>query len=346
MRKILSPSGGVLAAAALVLVAGCSSGGPQSSAAIPSAGGASRSAHQTNILASGIAPKFATMVRLGLHQPALVRPNVSMAKLFVSDFGSGAEEILRGSRYINAGAINDQLSGPDGNWFSSVGLLVADYAGVHVIEYGSNPGPGAPAKFVYNAGMVDPVNVTTDSNNHVYEADYNTGNPGFINEYAHKSNSVMASCAIGGAGEGVAVDGPGNVFVSYQNGYGYIAEISRRAWRNQSCTATVLPPVLQYAGGMVLDNHKNIVFCDQLAGAVYVAQAPDYTTVTPLLTGMSDPFHVTLSKNNSQAYIADVGAAVVYVVSYPGGGVLATLGSANGLTDPASAASNKGYQTP
>lgn len=348
MQKSLSPYRGLLAAAALALVAGCSSNGSQPSAAIPGAG-AAQSVHASNILASGIAPKFATMVRLGLHQRARIRPSISMAKLFVSDFGTGTEEILRGSRYMNAGSITDQLTGPDGNWFGSIGLFVADYSGIHVLEYGSNPGPGAPAKFVYNAGMIDPVGVTTDSNNHVYEADYNTGSPGFVNEYAHKSNSVMATCAVAGAAEGVAVDGPGNVFVSYQDSTasaGYVAEFSRRSWRNQTCTPTVLPPTFEFVGGMVLDNHKNIVVCDQLAGAVYVVAAPDYTSVTPLITGLSDPFHVTLNKNNSQAYVADVATAVVYVLSYPDGALLTTLGSANGLTDPASAASNKGYQTP
>lgn len=51
-----------------------------------------------------------------------------------------------------------------------------------------------------------------------------------------------------------------------------------------------------------------------------------------------DPLHVTLSRNNTLAFVADVTNKTVYVVDYPSGDVVTTLsGDRDGLSEPAGA---------
>jgi len=103
----------------------------------------------------------------------------------------------------------------------------------------------------------------------------------------------------------------------------------------------VLPITLGFAGGMVIDKQGDLVVCDQTAPAVDIIAAP-YTSVTGTLgSGWIDPFHVTIDKAGTQAYVADNGAAAVQVLTYPGGSSVATLGSANGLSSPSSAVDSK-----
>jgi DNA-binding beta-propeller fold protein YncE len=75
-----------------------------------------------------------------------------------------------------------------------------------------------------------------------------------------------------------------------------------------------------------------LIVCDQNAPAVDVI-APPYTSITRTLgSGFSDPFHVTINKKNSRAYVADYVTGQVYVLKYPSGKTVATLGTSNGIS--------------
>ena len=332
-----------------MLLAACSGGGsPSTGAGLPSAG-MSQNAYRSDLAASGIAPKF--LRELGRARPASHRVQPSIQnflprQVFVSDTGTGAVEQLKHSNWSLLGSITSGLNGPDGNWVGKNpgDLYVANYAGPYVTEYDWATGN---LNYTYSTGLADPVDVTTDRANNVYVADFNYTVPGggFINEYAHQSNTVIATCSPGGNVEGVAVDSRGDVFASYNVTQANAAIIEYpHGLIASGCNGTVLPITLStYAGGMAFDRNNNLVVCDQLTPAVDVI-APPYTSVTGTLgSGYTVPFHVTIDMANNQAYVADYGAAVVQVLTYPGGASVATLGSANGLTTPVSAVDSKNF---
>jgi hypothetical protein len=322
-----------IALASAGVIAGCSGNGSTSSQSVmPTNGTQSRvMSHE----GTGVAPKYLTMLHFGAGLPA-VRPDLGHPKfLAVSDFGSGAVEVLNRSFGLH-NTITNGLNGPDGDWYDQAGnLYVANYNGIDVQEYPPN---GSSPSFTYTAGLGDPINVTTDEAGNVYVADYNFGGTGFVNEYAQGSNSVMNTCTVGGAPEGIAVGETGAVFLSYNNGGG-TANIAEFKHGLAGCHATVLGVALNFAGGMQIDNHKNLVACDQTAGAVDII-APPYSSVTSSITGFFDPFHVALNKTNTLVFVADVANANVPVDNYPSGSNVTTLGAANGISDPAGVATN------
>ena len=104
--------------------------------------------------------------------------------------------------YKRRGMISNGLADPDGNFLDMSGNLdLADWELQDIVEYA--PGGKTPS-FVYNEGMIDPVDVTVDSHGNVYEADFN-GDYAAVREYAQGSNAVLHSCFFGNGVEGVAV---------------------------------------------------------------------------------------------------------------------------------------------
>lgn len=326
----------VLTAAAVVasvgFMAGCSgSGSVGTSSVLPGANGI----HSRSVMrdGTGVAPQYLASIHFGSAVPA-VRPNSgALKKLAVSDFGSGAVEVLNGS-YVLTQTITNGLNGPDGDWYDeNSNLYVANYNGIVVQEYlhgGSTP------SFSYTAGLGDPINVATDEHGHVFVADYNFGGAGFINEYKQGTNTVLHTCAPGGAAEGLAIGENGQVFVSYNNSSG-TANIAEYKHGLTGCNETVLNVTLNFAGGMQLDKNNNLVACDQTAGAVDIIKPP-YNSVNSSITGIGDPFHVALNKSNSMVFIADLSNADVAVDNYPSGSSITVLNGANGLSDPAGVA--------
>jgi hypothetical protein len=329
-RFFVTTATAVITAAAL---AGCSgSGSAGSPAFLPSSSGLQ--SHVFSRDASGIAPNFLNDLRFGTVLP-VARPDTSTALKFlaVTDFGTGATEILTPTYHLKS-TITTGMNGPDGDWYDANGsLYVANYTGINVEEY--KAGTKTPS-FTYSTSLVDPVGVTTDESRHVYVADYNFGGAGFINEYKQGSNVVLHTCAPGGAAEGIATTETGGVFVSYNNssGTGNIAEYPTGL---AGCHEKVLGVALNFAGGLQLDNKNNLVACDQTAPAIDIIKKP-YTSVSSTITGFTDPFHVALNESNSHVYVADPGASDVVVDKYPSGTAVTTLGSANGLSDPAGVA--------
>lgn len=248
------------------------------------------------------------------------------ADLFVSDLGNRAVEILKNRRWKNIGDIPTGYStGPDRSWVDKLGnLYVTIPFAKEINEYA--PGTTTPS-FTYSAKMQESESVATDKHGNVYEGDV-TGH--FVNEYQSNTNSVLATCSPGGEVLGVAIDARGDVFLSvYVSSIGEIVEYARGL---SGCNETVLGLPVSFPTGMAFDSSGNLLVCDELKSQIDVV-APPFTSATSTLgSGWLSPFSVTINKKNTQAYVDDVGNGFVRVLNYPSGTLVATLGSANGLS--------------
>jgi hypothetical protein len=326
-----------IAGGAIAALAGCSgsstSGAPS---ALPGTGNTTVAqsmvrANREN--ATGVAPKFLRLIRTGFPVPTRMSPDRVRPLLGVSDFGTGAVEVLN-AKYHLARTITNGLNGPDGDWYDAAGnLYVTNYAGVTVQQYTKT---GSAPTFTYNASLGDPVGVTVDSHGNVFVADYGFGGASVVVEYPQKSNTPSNVCSTGLAGEGVAVDSSGNVFVSGNNPNTGSANILEYSGGLSGCNATTLGVTLGFAGGMVITHNGTLAAIDQFAGVDIIP--PPYNSISSTIGGFSDPFHNALNKLQNQIFVADVGNANVQILSYPAGHPIKTLGSGNGLSDPAGVA--------
>ncbi len=341
MRKpslFLSVATAVVSAA---LLSACSSGVSQgTSAGLPSTG-MSQSKGLSDAARSGVAPKFLGMLRHGQAAKHNVRPDMfTNHVIYISDSGNGAADVIKYNHWtIFEGTIGSGMTGANGNWVDKPvsgvrHLYEADYTGPYVNEYDT----AGNLVFQYSAGMTDPVEVTTDKNGNVYEADFNYNSaslPGAVNEYAPMSNTVMASCAPGNV-EGVAVDKHGNVFAAYNNLTTFAGSIIEypHGLSASGCLGNVLPITFGYLGSIVFDKQGNLVVCDQtgpsFSGSAIDIVAPPYNAVTGTLgSGYSDPFHTTVDMAGTRAYVSDLGAGAVDVLNYPSGTSIATINSSS-----------------
>jgi hypothetical protein len=318
--------------AALAFCVGCSSSAAVESAAPPSAQAQARAfGASTHRDGTGIAPRFAILTPFqGAAGPGTVP--AKFRGLFVSDSGSRGVEILKDKTYKNIGAITKGLKGPIGDWLDSASnLYVANYKGSNVTEYA--PGSSTPT-CTYSSGLIDPVDVTTDASGNVFVADWNFGGKGgvgYVDEYKPCTNSIVQQYVVAGGVDGVALDGSGNLFVSYLDSVHVVGALAE--FRAGSTTPTPLGATLGYPGGIIVDLNDTLLACDQTSGTVDVIPPP-YGVVSSEFVGFSAPFHVALPKSERLLFIADVGAHDVIVVTYPRGLLKATLGTAQGLSDP------------
>jgi len=335
----------LIAAAGMFALAACSSGLQNSNSSLPTTG-ASQSAMRSSATRTGILPSLIAkldLVRSLAHRNrAPARPAKAAKYLYVDDVALNEVLLFSSKTYANSGnTITDGIDCPDGNWADKSGnVYVANCNGASITEYSS----AGSLIYTYTTGIDDPVEVTTDKNGNVYEADYNVdvSGGGFVNEYAQQSNTVSETCATGGNVEGVAVDKHGDVFV-YQNLSGGGADIVEYVHGLSGCNGTTLSPTFDFAGGLVLDSQANLIAVDQAAEAVDVI-APPYTSITSTLgSGWVVPFHATINKKNTLAYVADYGDGDVQVIDYPSGTSVATIGSSGGLEFPVSAVNYANY---
>jgi hypothetical protein len=327
MQKTFVSLGALVGTGAIAVLAACSGGSPNASSVVPSS---SAALHRSPLWRSGIASEF-----LGisvLPKPAFApsgrivsRAAKSPADLFVDNSDPEEVLILKNKSWTESGTITDGTTDPDGNWYDKHGLYVANYNQGNIEQYNSS----GSLTFTYSAGMTNPVTLTTDANGNVYEADF-TGDA--VNEYHQGSNSVVATCQLGGFVEGVAVDKAGDVFVAYYTGAGDIVEYKGGL---SGCSQTPLGATVNFPGGMILDKSDNLIICDQIGDAVDIVKPP-YSSISGTLgSGYSEPFHVSLDKKNDQAYITDTGKAwTIDVVTYPGGSRTATLGTTDDVGFP------------
>lgn len=351
MRKQSILSIAATAAVAVALLSACSSSVSQgTNAGLPSTG-LSQNRGNFDPARSGVAPKFLGMVRRAHGAKHGVTPAFTNHVLYIDDSGNNAADVIKYNHWTDfEGTISGGMNGVDGNWVDKpVGgvrhLYVANYANSNITEYDT----AGNLVFTYSNGIADAVDVTTDKHGNVYEADFNFNvqGGGYVNEYAQQSNTLLATCSPGGNVEGVAVDRHGNVFVAYNNLSTDVGTVIEYAGGliNSGCVATVEPITFGYLGGIALDRQGNLVVCDQtgpsFSGAVVDVLAPPYNAVTGTLgSGYADPFHVTIDMVGTQAYVTDLAAAAVDVLTYPGGSNVATINSTSttGVVSPTGAA--------
>lgn len=319
MRFSLEGLTGVIVA--IAVLAGCA-GGQQGELSIPDSAMTGQSQSRFEPLSDPARPTTGV---------SIVRPPKrykGKRDLYVVDIAASAVDLLTNKGYYPDGSISI-ASGSNGDFVDRVGnLYVASYTTPQITEY--PPGVTSPS-FTYNAGMVDPENVTVDNEGNVFEADHGATFPGFVAEYSQGQNTMTNQCFPGGAVEGIAEDKHGNVFVSYN---GKIAEYTGGL---SSCNPTVLSVDLLLAGGMAVDKHDNLIVCDKEGPTVDVI-APPYTMITRQLgSGFAEPSRVALSKNEKTVFVTDIANRNVEVIDYKTGAVITTLGSAQGLSQPTSA---------
>jgi hypothetical protein len=313
------------------LLAACSGSGSSGTQSLP--GGSASSRSQVNVpeaIRAGIDPRFASLLRFGhgIVQPAKATKPPKL--LAVSDFGTGDVEVLNKSYQLTT-TISTDLNGPEGEFYDSKGnLYVANYGGIDVTEYNKSDNE----TFTYSSGLTDPIGVSVDKKGNVYVADFGDGKASVVVEYPQGSNTPTASCSTGISNEDVTIDEGGTVFVTGQNPNTDVGNIIEYKGGLSGCSATTLGVTLRFAGGLQVDKHNNLVACDQSAGADIIK--PPYSSISSTIT--SACFRDALNKNQTLIFIAQAADDDVLVDDYPSGTNVSTLGSANGLSDPAGVA--------
>jgi hypothetical protein len=271
----------------------------------------------------------------GAARPALA--NILNA-LLVSDVGHNGVEVLRSVGWTNRGQITDGLNGPNGNWVDKNGsLYVANYSyPSNVTEYNSN------GKLVFTYPGVDlTIAVAADGNGNVYEA----AGSGYVSEYAQGITEPTAMCRSEGPANGIAVDKSHDVFVSVLAGgaVGRIIEFEG-GLEFSHCNFRTLPISISYPTGMVFDKQGRLIVCDIEGSVVDIIPHP-YTAITGTLGGTQffKPFSVTINRAGTQAYVSDIGLSRIFVLAYPSGTNIATLGGAQNLVEPTAAVSSRNY---
>ena len=319
-------------ASGAALLAACSGNGLSSTqSAVPGSTTQAQSHSRYALVRTGVAPQFLHNLRFGQPLAVPAKHHSKLKDLAVSDFGTGAVEVLN-AKYHLIETITSGLNGADGDYYDGKGnLYVANYAGINITEYNKTDS----LIYTYSSGLSDPVGVTTDSHGNVFVADFGSFNPSVVVEYPQGSNTPSGSCNTGLANEGVAVDKNGDVFVSGDNtttGGGNIVEYKNGL---SGCSPTTLGVAISNAGGLILDKHNNLVACDQLAGVDIIP--PPYNSISSSIPE-NDAFHIALNATQKLLFIAQPNDSDVLVAKYPSGTTVTTLGSANGLSDPAGVA--------
>ena len=297
---------------AVALVQGCSGGATPAQAPV-----------RSFVLPSGAEARFRQSARIppSQHFPRHTRVE---RDLFVSNDGNGVL-VLKNKSYRRSGEITKGLNGADGLWVDVHGnLYVANYNGQNVTEY--KRGSFVPS-CTYSEGLADPIDVTTDKTGNVYVANASiySSYPGSIDEYPQCRNSVSKIYDVSGDPVGVAVDGQGDVFVSYLvESHGFFEEFKGGSVQGISLGATV-----GFAGGLVLDKRSNLIAVDQDGSIVVIA--PPYDRARLLVGGLSQPFHDALNERENRLFATDFASSTVSVFEYPSGRLITTLGSGNGI---------------
>jgi hypothetical protein len=316
------------AALAAAFLAACSGNGlTGGQSALPGSSLQSQSHSLAQLERTGIAPKFlSTLHALTPVSPAKKKKG-GLTELNVTDASLG-EVIEFSNKYANTGTISD--SGPDGDWIDSKGnLYVANYSSLNVTEYSK----ADSLTFTYSTSLTDPVDAAPDKSGNVYVANYGSTGAALV-EYAQGSNTVKNSCNTGLNNEGVAVDSHGNVFLSGNNPNTGVGTLLEYKGGISGCSATTLGATVSFAGGLQIDNKGELVADDQLGGIDIIPSPYSSISKTITVSGAGDYFHDALDKKNSLLFQADPSKSSVYVLKFPAGTLIKTLGSGNGLSLP------------
>jgi hypothetical protein len=281
-------------------------------------------------------------------------PSAVFDRIYVSDEGDGSVKVLD-RNFVLVSTIRYAIVAPQGDWIDRHGdLYVANAPGYSSAAECSSPGnvvEFAPLMarpvFAYTAGLMCPVQVTTDNGGNVYvfDAGPNPGELGsysfFVNEYRARRNVVVAKYSAGcdvlglfGARPGGLAVVNGSLMSACTNGatgIGSVVHIGGLA----TCGAVV---------GMIADGAGNLILPSPGAGAGPCGVSPSVRIIARGFTGMfppplpydglSYPTGAALSQDERLLFVADPGNSDVAVLSYPAGTLMTTLGAASGLTEP------------
>jgi hypothetical protein len=287
---------------------------------------------------SGLALGHARPARSPAFKETGTTLNGTAGLLYISEEqGSSATyvAVFRGKLRRPIRTISSGLAGADGEWVDkSRNLYVANWQGPTVQEY--TPGGASPA-FTYSAGLVNPVNVTTDAAGNVYVVDY----PGYVVEYPHRINVPIRTYSINGSAEGATFTRNGDLFVDYVVPSTRKSRIEKFPKGSQS--GENVGPWFDWLGGIVVDQRDNLVVCNQTLGEIEVLSAP-YKKVVRRIRHFTTPFHLTFNASGKSLYVADPATQLVDVVEYSSGRILKQLGPTNGLYLPLGVAASPELQ--
>ncbi|HEY5426187.1 MAG TPA: SBBP repeat-containing protein [Candidatus Tumulicola sp.] len=324
MHRLHAASIAVSGAAALILAAGCSGAGSQSSPAAPP-GPATAAAH----LAISTQPaEFQGQLRPPSHPlkrgPGWLLPQAKSckSKLFVSSYRLGYVSIYctSGRNQAPIGQITAGIETPEGAATDKQGnFYVTNTNANTVTEYA--PNTTTPA-FTYSAGLTYPAGVTVDRQQNVYVSSLS---PASVEVFPHRKNAprlTIPSTQIPYPID-VALDKAGNVYVtSYTASFGNGVIIEYPPGSTQGTDLGILTAT---PGGIVVDKAGNIVTADQRLPGVLVF--PPGATSPSLTFGTSevDPDPVRMNRAETRAYVGDGIGNAVNVYAYPSGTLVNTI---------------------
>jgi hypothetical protein len=317
----------------LAILAACSGGSQTALSSLPPAGSVQPSGQTPRLrfLPNGLVKGAAAGPSQVFSQLALPQTaKVGGRDLFVSTYPEIVE--LKNKGYKPAGTIVNGISDPDGVWLDQKGNLYVANAqyktnAADVVEFAK--GKSVPT-CTYSSQLVDPINETTDAAGNVYVVDFNDGQgTGYVYEYAQCSNIVLASYSVSSEPEGIAVDAKNDLFVSYcGTTCGNFEE-----FKKGSITPTQLGATVTAAGGLIIDKKNDLFSVDQDLGRVDIIEPP-YSTASPVISGLSYPFHLSFGEKGKLLFIANPGSNSVSVYKVPSYQLVTTLGSEKGFTTP------------
>jgi hypothetical protein len=308
--RIPTPVQALSAAAALALLAGCSS-----SAVAPSGtsnlGSISRESGVKHYVAVSAIPKGFLGVRSS-HGLNFVAPDAVPGGLYASEFSGSA---------INHYKIPNKLNGPptctDGPASAPNGINVDKHRNLWdpdggtrtIIEFAPNCG-GQLTSVASNGGN-QPADVAFDGTK-MYVADVNLDGidvytAGVYTTTLTNPGMSGGSCfGVATIGHNVFASSTSNVIVEYANGAEPGVDLT-----TSGMTGTTTP------GGMTGDSHKNLIVVDLSNGIL--SYAPPYTQAPAKVTApVGSSVYAHLDKTNEFLYVGDYGNGAIDVYTYPG----------------------------
>ncbi len=290
--------------------------------------------------------------------------------LYVTDPTVNRVEVLDPT-YKLVETITSGLNFPVGDWVDSKGNLYVANEGKcdgsgNVVEYAH--GSTTPT-YTYSSGLICPLFVGADSSGNVFVFDYGTGGPwNFLAEYPQGQNTVTNTWNTCNTGTyafcyptGLTMVSSGELMLAMYGavhgslGSYWVADevLYNQKYNNQF----YLTGYTGAGGGVAIDKKFNVLVGANpvpkggVGGAKRRSGPGGWAIVrTPHKHGTEIQLHnlkyigftfvdsLTLSADQKTLFVADYGGKDVTVLTYPKGAFVKALGSANGLTDPGSAA--------
>lgn len=216
---------------------------------------------------------------------------------------------------------------PDGWWY------VANGGHANVLVYRvRGHGPKGPFAGLDDYGQI-PVNVDVTANRKlvaVANVSGSSGGPGSVSVYLNRRAEPARMLTYGThvRGIGVAIDGDGNCYWSFNNRHTNNGSIVRFAGCNGS--GAVVIPTIGYAGGLTFDRHGNLYYVDQTAG---IYKCAGTSNCVLLATGFGDPVNINFDRGERHLWVADA-TGFIDAVNPNSGAIEYSKPAAGGSADP------------